>query len=81
MSFEDGRLEGGFARVDAMPEGEGGALVIVYALDIEAVGQAVVDSGGEITKPIFEFPGGRRFHFADPNGNELGVWTDQPAKS
>lgn len=81
MSFEDGRLEGGFARVDAMPEGEGGALVIVYALDIEAVGQAVLDSGGEITKPIFEFPGGRRFHFADPNGNELGVWTDQPAKS
>lgn len=80
ISFADGRLEGGFARVDTMPEGEGGPLVIVYARDIEAVEKAVVESGGEITKPTFEFPGGRRFHFSDPNGNELGVWSDQPAQ-
>lgn len=77
ISFEDGRMEGGFAKVDAMPEGEGGPLVILYALDIEAMEKAVAEAGGEITTPTFEFPGGRRFHFDDPVGNTLGVWTDQ----
>ncbi len=76
MSFNDGRVEGGFAKVEAMPDGEGGPLVILFATDIEAVQAVVVDAGGEITTPLFEFPGGRRFHFADPNGNVLGVWTE-----
>lgn len=77
ISFEDGRMEGGFAKVESMPEGEGGPLVILYAKDIEAVQAVVEANGGEITEPIFAFPGGRRFHFADPDGNVLGVWTHQ----
>jgi predicted enzyme related to lactoylglutathione lyase len=77
MSFEDGRMEGGFAKVESMPDGEGGPLVIIYAVDIEAIEQAVTAAGGEISTPTFEFPGGRRFHFTDPVGNVLGVWTHQ----
>ena len=76
-AFEDGRLSGGFHRDDAVPKC-GGALVIVYALDLEAMHARVEGAGGKIVKPIFEFPGGRRFHFADPSGNELAVWSDQP---
>jgi hypothetical protein len=36
----------------------------------------VVKAGGEISKPIFDFPGGKRFHFCDPNWNELAVWSE-----
>jgi predicted enzyme related to lactoylglutathione lyase len=49
-------------------------LVILYAHDLEAMEAKVRAAGGEITMPIFDFPGGRRFHFRDPSGNELGVW-------
>ena len=52
------------------------ALVILYAQDIEAAEARVRSAGGEIVKPIFPFPGGRRFHFLDPAGNELAVWSD-----
>ena len=41
----------------------------------EIIGAAVVKAGGRVTVPIFDFPGGRRFHFADPSGNELAIWT------
>lgn len=54
----------------------GGALVILYSNDIEASAEAVRAAGGEVVKEIFAFPGGRRFHFTDPAGNELAVWTD-----
>ena len=72
-SFADGRLTGGFRKVDAVAKG-GGPLVVIYALDLEAVEAAVRTHGGEIVKEIFSFPGGRRFHFTDPSGNELAVW-------
>ena len=49
-------------------------LPIVEASDLEAALKAVTAAGGRITKPIFPFPGGRRFHFTDPSGNELAVW-------
>jgi predicted enzyme related to lactoylglutathione lyase len=74
VSFEDGRLTGGFTT--ATPAGSGGALVVIYAADLEAIETAVRSSGGTIEKEIFEFPGGRRFHFKDPSGNELAVWSD-----
>jgi len=74
-SFKDGRIAGGFekrAKVVA-----GGPLVVLYADRLEDVLAKVTKAGGKIVKPTFEFPGGRRFHFADPSGNELAVWTDQ----
>ena len=49
-------------------------LAIVETKDLEAALRSVTAAGGKITKPIFAFPGGRRFHFTDPSGNELAVW-------
>jgi hypothetical protein len=49
-------------------------LAIVETDDLEAALKSVTAAGGKITKPIFSFPGGRRFHFTDPSGNELAVW-------
>jgi predicted enzyme related to lactoylglutathione lyase len=73
-SFVDGRLSGGFrGGAAAVP---GGPLVVIYAVDLEAVQQAVLAAGGRITQPPFAFPGGRRFHFRDPSGHELAVWSD-----
>ena len=74
-SFEDGRLTGGFTTEGTVARG--GALVILFAVDIDDAERRVRDAGGTIVKPTFSFPGGRRFHFADPSGNELAVWTDR----
>jgi len=73
-SFEDGRLAGGFARKDQVPQG--GVLVVIYAADLEAVQAEVKAAGGTIAKDTFSFPGGRRFHFTDPSGNEVAVWSE-----
>ncbi len=51
-------------------------LPVVRVDDLEATFDAVVKAGGTIAKPIFSFPGGRRFHFIDPSGSELAVWSD-----
>ena len=74
-SFADGRLNGGFAKASTVQAG--GPLVVMYALDLASTKDAVVAAGGEITKEIFEFPGGKRFQFRDPSGYELAVWSDQ----
>jgi predicted enzyme related to lactoylglutathione lyase len=55
----------------------GGPLVVIYAADLELLEQRVRQAGGAIVRPIFSFPGGRRFHFTDPSGNELAVWSDK----
>jgi predicted enzyme related to lactoylglutathione lyase len=55
----------------------GGPLVILYSNNLEATLAAVSDAGGSITTEPFSFPGGRRFHFRDPAGNELAVWSDK----
>jgi uncharacterized protein len=73
-AFSDGRLEGGFA-TDGTPAPGGGPLVILYADDLEAMQGRVESAGGKIVKAIFSFPGGRRFHFEDPDGYELAVWS------
>jgi uncharacterized protein len=52
-------------------------LVVIYAGDIEEKKNEVIKFGGIIVKDIFSFPGGRRFHFTDPSGNELSVWSDK----
>ena len=74
-SFSDGRLSGGFAAASEVSRG--GALVVLYALDLEGIEASVRANGGTIVRETFEFPGGRRFHFADPGGNELAVWSDR----
>ena len=77
-AFTDGKIEGGFYRSDLRSSTLGGSvLVILYALDLETTKNTVASCGGGIIKDIFPFPGGRRFHFSDPNGNELAVWSDQ----
>jgi predicted enzyme related to lactoylglutathione lyase len=53
-------------------------LPIVEVQDLEAALDSVTAAGGEVTVPIFAFPGGRRFHFRDPDGNELGVFVNEP---
>ena len=73
VSFSEAGLEGGFRKSDS-PSPRGGAMVILFAEDLEAAEKAVVDAGGEIIER-HEFPGGRRFQFLDPAGNELAVWT------
>lgn len=76
-AFNDGRLDGGFYRSDARSDSDSGAaLVIFYTARLEDCEAAITAAGGTIVKPIFSFPGGRRFHFADPHGNELAVWSD-----
>ena len=72
VSFSGAGLEGGFRGGEAPVPG--GALVILYADDLEASEARVVAGGGTITDRE-EFPGGRRFHFRDPAGNALAVWT------
>ncbi len=49
-------------------------LPVIQVDDVAAAAAAVEAAGGDITRPVFSFPGGRRFHFRDPNGNELAVW-------
>ena len=69
----DGRLSGGFT-TEAAPK-PGGPLVVLYGDDLSELSEAIRIAGGKISKPIFDFPGGQRFHFLDPNGYELAVWT------
>ena len=71
--FSDGRLTGGFTTGEAVRPG--GPLVILYADDLAETQQRLEAAGAVITKPVFAFPGGRRFHFQDPDGYELAVWT------
>lgn len=73
--FSDGHMKGGFNPSDAVRPG--GPLVILYSADLEALRERVEAAGGEIVKPIFDFPGGRRFHFTDPDGTELAVWSER----
>lgn len=76
-SFSDGSIEGGFYRSTKVSDTtNGSALVIVYAKNLEETRDRVVASGGRIKTDVFLFPGGRRFQFNDPSGNELGVWSD-----
>ena len=73
-SFHDGRLSGGFTTGKAVSSG--GPLVVIYTTDLEGMERKITGAGGVIVKSVFDFPGGRRFHFADPSGNELSVWSN-----
>ncbi len=71
-AFEGEGTDGGFQAGDDPPAGP---LVVLYADDLEAMEAKVRAAGADIIRPIFSFPGGRRFHFRDPAGNELAVWS------
>lgn len=73
-SFENAGLNGGFEYTDA--EIVNGVLVVLAHSNLPEARQNVLAAGGKITKEIFSFPGGKRFQFIDPSGNELAVWTD-----
>lgn len=77
-AFSDGNMEGGIYKSELKSRTEKGAsLIILYAGDLEATRDRVTEHGGDICKDIFAFPGGRRFQFLDPHGNEPGVWSDK----
>lgn len=69
---------GGFYQADLSNRpSNGAALAVFYSEDLLATQAKIEAAGGEIVKPIFSFPGGRRFHFREPSGNEFAVWTEQ----
>ena len=77
-AFSDQGLDGGFYRSDLRSRAEqGGALIVFYSKDLESTQKKIIAAGGRINKPIFSFPGGRRFHFMEPSGNEFSVWSDK----
>ena len=76
-AFSNAGIEGGFFKSDlAATTAKGSALTVFYSKDLEGTLARVLKAGGKIIKPIFSFPGGRRFHFIEPSGNEFAVWTD-----
>lgn len=81
IAFSDQGIDGGFYQADlSSSTGNGAALIVFYSLDIEATEEKIIKANGVISKPIFAFPGGRRFHFTEPSGNEFAVWTDKETK-
>lgn len=77
-AFSNAGLEGGFFKSELKANTtQGSALIVLYSDHLEETLAKVLDAGGILVKDIFSFPGGRRFHFADPSGNELAVWSDK----
>jgi len=74
-AFEGAGIDGGLDGASNRKPSKDGALVVMHTKDLEAAQASVEDAEGKITVPIFAFPGGRRFHFTDPSGNELAMWT------
>lgn len=75
IAFENAGIDGGFELSNEPIVN--GALVVLYHNELETVLQNVKNSGAIISVDIFSFPGGRRFHFIDPAGNELAIWSDK----
>ncbi|PWK42188.1 VOC family protein [Pleionea mediterranea] len=76
-AFANAGLDGGFYRSEQSSCTENGsALVVLYSEQLEITQNNIEKAGGTIVKPIFSFPGGRRFHFCDPSDNEFAVWSE-----
>ena len=75
IAFSDSGLQGGFEKTKSKIVN--GALVVLFHKNLDLIKKKIIDSGGKISKDIFSFPGGRRFHFVDPSKNELAVWSDK----
>jgi predicted enzyme related to lactoylglutathione lyase len=79
-AFSDQGLDGGFFKSDQHAStANGSALLVFYSERLEDTLDKVTAAGGSIVKPIFSFPGGRRFHFTEPSGNEFAVWAQPDA--
>lgn len=77
IAFSNEGLDGGFFKSDLVVSTENGsALIVFYSNDLGSTQSKVEKAGGSIIRPTYSFPGGRRFHFEDPNGNEYAVWSD-----
>ena len=74
VAFSESGLKGGFEKTKT--EVVNGALNVLYHKDLDFIKNKIIVVGGKITKDVFSFPGGRRFHFVDPSENELAVWSD-----
>jgi len=75
IAFSNQGLDGGFYQSDLAASSENGsALIVFYSDNLEATQAKVEAEGGKVVKAIFSFPGGRRFHFTEPSGNEFAVW-------
>ncbi|MEO1401521.1 MAG: VOC family protein [Cyanobacteria bacterium J06635_1] len=76
-AFSNEGLDGGFFKSDLVASTENGsALIVFYSKALEQTQAKIEQAGGKIIQPIFSFPGGRRFHFCDPSGNEYAVWSE-----
>jgi predicted enzyme related to lactoylglutathione lyase len=77
-AFFNAGLNGGFYQSElSASTSNGSALVVLYSDKLEQTQEKIEQAGGSISKAIFSFPGGRRFHFIEPSGNEFAVWSDQ----
>lgn len=78
IAFSNEGLDGGFYRSELSSRSQqGAALLVFYSSQLERTQAKIEKAGGQIIKPVFDFPGGRRFHFSEPSGNEFAVWTDK----
>jgi len=75
ISFENAGVKGGFHK--SKDNIQNGVLVVLYHNNLERVKEKIIEKKGKITQDIFSFPGGKRFHFSDPSGNELAVWSEE----
>jgi uncharacterized protein len=77
ISFSNQGIDGGFFKADlCSTTNNGAALVVLYSKDLETTQDKIEKANGVIVKEIFPFPGGRRFHFTEPSGNEFAVWSE-----
>ena len=76
VAFHGAGIEGGFFKSDCVSQSQGSALIVFYSDELEQTLADVEQAGGNICKPVFDFPGGRRFHFTEPSGHEFAVWTE-----
>lgn len=78
IAFNHAGINGGFYKADVcVSTATGSVLIVFYSEDLLGTQIKIEEAGGAIIKPLFHFPGGQRFHFADPNGNEYAVWSDR----
>lgn len=74
-SVDNAAVDAGFYLTDKVAlTDQGSVLVVLYSDDLDQTMDRIKAQGGSISRPVFSFPGGSRFHFSDPNGNEFAVW-------
>ena len=79
-AFDGAGIDGGFFRAtQTASTATGSVLVVLYSADLAQTQAGIEAAGGTIVKPAYAFPGGRRFHFCDPSGNEYAVWSEPDA--